>query len=76
MFQKKMSPAAVGVATLLNGVLPDRPDVAVWVEAAARRGRPVYFQVVGPWSRPNRLFSSRGADVGKVLFDYAYFAQS
>jgi hypothetical protein len=37
-----------------TGELPDRPGVAVRVEAASYRGRPVYFDLVGPWSRPER----------------------
>jgi len=33
-------------------VNPDQPDMPVRVEAAAYRGRPVYFEVQGPWWRP------------------------
>jgi hypothetical protein len=32
-----------------DGVLADRPDVPIHVEAAAYRGRPVYFEIVGTW---------------------------
>jgi hypothetical protein len=38
-----------------EGALPDRPDIRVRVEAAAYRGRPVSFYLVGPWSRPARM---------------------
>ena len=38
-----------------EGALPDRPDIQVRVEAAAYRGRPVSFYLVGPWSRPARM---------------------
>jgi serine/threonine-protein kinase len=31
------------------GALPDRPDVSVRVEAAAYRGRPVYFEILPGW---------------------------
>ena len=34
---------------------PERPDRPLRVEAAADRGRPVYFELVGPWSRPPRM---------------------
>jgi serine/threonine-protein kinase len=34
---------------------PERADRPLGVEAAAHRGRPVYFEVVGPWSRPPRM---------------------
>ncbi len=33
-----------------TGAYPDRPDVAIRVEAAAMGGRPVYFQIFEPWS--------------------------
>ena len=38
-----------------SGPSPDRPDVALRVEAAAYRGRPTSFYVIGPWSRPTRM---------------------
>jgi serine/threonine-protein kinase len=36
-------------------VLPDRPDVAMRIEAAAYRGTPVYWDLIGPWTRPGRM---------------------
>jgi hypothetical protein len=33
---------------------PVRPDLPVRIEAAAYRGRPVYFQIVWPWTRAER----------------------
>jgi serine/threonine-protein kinase len=38
-----------------SGPSPDRPDIALRVEAAAYRGRPTSFYVIGPWSRPTRM---------------------
>jgi hypothetical protein len=38
-----------------EGSYPDRPDVAIRVEAAAYHGRPVSFVLVGPWTRPTRM---------------------
>jgi hypothetical protein len=38
-----------------EGPLADRPDLQVRVEAAAYRGRPTSFYVVGPWTRPSRM---------------------
>jgi serine/threonine-protein kinase len=38
-----------------EGVYPDNPDVAIRIEAAAYRGKPVYFSVVDPWTRPARM---------------------
>jgi serine/threonine-protein kinase len=37
------------------GDLPELPGVPLRVEAAAYRGRPTYFQVIGPWTRPGRM---------------------
>jgi predicted Ser/Thr protein kinase len=38
-----------------TGVLSSGPPNPVRVEAAAWRGKPIYFQVVGPWTRPERM---------------------
>jgi serine/threonine-protein kinase len=40
-----------------TGVLPNGPPSPVRVEAAAWRGKPIYFQIVGPWTRPKRMQS-------------------
>jgi serine/threonine-protein kinase len=38
-----------------EGTYPERLDVPIRLEAAAYRGRPVSFQVVAPWTRPDRM---------------------
>ena len=38
-----------------EGTWPGRPDVPIRVEAAAHRGKPVWFEVVWPWTRPDRM---------------------
>jgi serine/threonine-protein kinase len=38
-----------------EGTWPERSDVPIRVEAAAYRGRPVSFQIVQPWTRPERM---------------------
>ncbi|MFQ5495491.1 MAG: serine/threonine-protein kinase, partial [Phycisphaerae bacterium] len=38
-----------------EGTYPDCPDVPVRVEAAAHRGKPVYFEQVYAWTRPDRM---------------------
>jgi len=38
-----------------EGPLPGRPEITLRVEAALYRGRPAFFQVVGPWTRPPRM---------------------
>jgi serine/threonine-protein kinase len=37
------------------------------VEAAAWRGRPVFFQIVGPWSKPDRMTDASSGDRAPVL---------
>ncbi len=37
------------------GVAPGRPSVPLRVEAAASRGKPVYFHLIWPWTRPERM---------------------
>jgi len=39
-----------------TGVLSGRSN-PVRVEAAAWRGKPIYFQIIGPWTRPERMQS-------------------
>ena len=36
---------------------PERTDRPFRIEAAAYRGKPVYFELLGPWSRPARMGS-------------------
>ncbi|MEO8520093.1 MAG: protein kinase [Acidobacteriota bacterium] len=46
-----------------TGAMPEGPG-AVRIEAAAWHGRPIYFQIIAPWTRPARMeehTASRGA---------------
>ena len=38
-----------------TGAFPSGPPDQLRVEAAAWRGRPIYFQLIGPWTRPERM---------------------
>jgi serine/threonine-protein kinase len=38
-----------------TGSLADRSDIPMRIEAAAYRGKPVYFELIGPWTRPERM---------------------
>jgi hypothetical protein len=38
-----------------TGSLPERAKIPVRIEAAAYRGKPVYFELIGPWTRPERM---------------------
>ena len=37
-----------------NGVYPEQPNIPIRIEAASYRGTPVYFEIVNPWSKPDR----------------------
>ncbi|MDP9268645.1 MAG: protein kinase [Acidobacteriota bacterium] len=37
-----------------TGALAERPEMPMRIEAAAYRGKPVYFQLIGPMTRPER----------------------
>jgi hypothetical protein len=47
---------------------PERPDRPLRVEAAAARGRLVFFELAGPWSRPPR--TARPAERTQVSRDF------
>ena len=38
-----------------RGFYPEDPKTEIQVVAASHRGKPVYFQVIGPWTRPWRM---------------------
>ncbi len=48
------------------GTAAGRPDVPLRVEAAAYRGKPVYFQLVWPWTRATRMQASQPTSQEKV----------
>ena len=50
-----------------TGSIAERPNVPMRIEAAAYRGKPVYFELIGPWTRPERMQPykpTRGEQVG------------
>src|SRR5271165_6714709 len=38
-----------------TGSLAERPYIPMRIEAAAYRGKPVYFELIGPWTRAERM---------------------
>src|SRR5580704_17531576 len=51
--------AATDFRAAWTGVFPNSPSNAIRVEAAWWRGRPVYFQIIGPWTFPSRMPSKK-----------------
>ncbi len=46
--------AATDARAAWEGTWPGHPELALRVEAAAYRGKPVYFNLVSPWTKPDR----------------------
>ena len=64
--QEWLSPQPFDARGEWSGPLPWAPDVSVRVSAAAHRGRPVYFEVLGPWSLPARMVDLPLANIRRV----------
>jgi hypothetical protein len=54
--------------TALKGSMSPGPDVGVRIESAAYRGRPVSFEVIGPWTRRERM-AAFVPQTGAVLYN-------
>ena len=50
-----------------EGPLPGQQKVRVRVEAAAYRGRPVSFSVIGPWTQPRRMQGEDESLIDRVI---------
>ncbi len=60
-----------------TGSLVERPNIPMRIEAAAYRGKPVYFELIGPWTRPERTQPyqpTRGERVGLVILIVLLFS--
>src|SRR5262245_44506689 len=55
-------PSAFDARAAWVGTFQEQPSLALRVEAAAWRGRPVYFEVIGPWATPERGTAVQGAN--------------
>jgi Protein kinase domain len=49
-----------------TGSYPSGAPGALRIEAAAWRGKPIYFQIIGPWTRPGRMRSFRRSAAERV----------
>jgi hypothetical protein len=49
-----------------TGAFPERKELPVRIEAASYRGRPIYFDLVYPWTRPDRSTSFAPALAQKI----------
>ena len=53
-----------------TGVYPDQPDIPLRIEATAYRGKPVYFQLLDSWSRPERMQDYQPATAAHPEFSH------
>jgi hypothetical protein len=51
-----------------TGSLAERPNIPMRIEAAAYRGKPVYFELIGPWTRPERMQPYQPTAVERVAW--------
>ena len=55
------------------GPMPGKPDIKLRVEAGAYRGRPSFFQVVGPWTRRPRMADPQQSQTGASIIRFGLF---
>ncbi len=63
-------PSYADVRAAWTGVLPDRPEVPMRIEAAAYRGKPVFWTLISPWTLPSRMAppgSSPGQNAASII---------
>jgi hypothetical protein len=53
------SPVYSDARAAWTGSLVERPDIPMRIEAAAYRGKPVYFELIGPWTQAERMQPSQ-----------------
>ena len=52
--------AATDFRAAWTGTFPDNPSRPLRIEAAWFHGKPVYFNMIGPWTEPDRMPSEKG----------------
>ena len=60
-----------------EGTHVDHPEIPVRIEAAGFNGKPVYFETVGPWDKPNRetqFASSAGRKAAGIILTVVFFS--
>src|SRR5258708_3050419 len=60
--------AATDTRAAWTGAFPGHPESPIRVEAAWWHSKPVYFQIIGPWTNPDRM----PVNTGRRNSDYAW----
>jgi serine/threonine-protein kinase len=69
-------PHAYDTRQAWSGVFPDLPQIPVRIEAAGYQGKPVYFEIVSPWSKPTSEIAdtrSAGTKAGVWILFVVFF---
>jgi serine/threonine-protein kinase len=61
-------PHAYDARAAWDGVYPAHPEIKIHLEAAAYRGKPVYFEVINPWDQPIRQVQREERAPDRVLY--------
>jgi serine/threonine-protein kinase len=70
--EPKWTPLAFGDARAAwTGAYPEQPEIPLRIEAAANRGKPVYFQLIEPWNKPWRMQANQ-RNAGDRVFLFAF----
>ncbi len=68
-------PTAYDARAAWEGTLPAHPEIPIRIEAAAYRRQPVYFQIVYPWTSPQRQEAAavrQQASAGSILVNLLF----
>jgi len=57
-----------------EGSWPGHPELPLRVEAAAYRGKPVYFNLISPWTKPDRMPEKEQRSVGQRIGSVSVYA--
>jgi serine/threonine-protein kinase len=73
--EPKWTPLAFGDARAAwTGAYPEQPEIPLRIEAAANRGKPVYFQLLEPWNKPGRMQANQSDKPPRaILFGFCLF---
>lgn len=76
--QPQWTPLALADARAAwEGTWPGHPELPLRVEAAAYRGKPMYFDLISPWTKPDRVQEeqkSMSGSIGTIMLIAIFFA--
>lgn len=72
---KWVPPVSSDLRVAWEGSYPGQAELAIRVEAASFKAKPVYFEILGPWSRPGQMQEAPASMSSRVIqiFIFALF---